>query len=285
MLAYYDLIGLVIWASGAKKNILDKYRTYITKPIKLYRVDLKNFDKDAKKLGIIVDNDPITSGSDSSDSENELNKADIVRILKSTIRKSRCDWLPQEQKRRFYKSLSATIELSHDSAKEFAKKGIPANILPIGHFIKKIPRFYHPERNWYEVPDYINSIPIRWKENSIIIGYDERSRTGVHVRFKIRSPIQNVKQFKDTRKIEKGSVCSSKSKEYLFEVARLLKIDIPGKMNVGTLCDIIRARLIRNEIEERKKFDSNIKWFYHYFDNTRPETLMGENLGTGDDDD
>jgi hypothetical protein len=226
------------------------------------------------KLGINVDNDPMSSGSDSSDSDNELNKADIIRILKSTIKKSRCDWLPDEQKRKFYKSLSATIELSHDSAKEFAKKGVPANLLPIGHFMKKVPRFYHPESEWYEVSDYISNMPMRWKENAIIIGYDEKSKTGVHVRFKIRNPIQNVKQYKDTRKIEKGSVCGSKSKEYLFDIARQLKIDVPGKLNVSTLCDIIRARLIRNEIEERKSIDSNVKWFYHYFDNTRPETLM-----------
>jgi hypothetical protein len=281
MISYYDLIGLIIWAAGAKKNVLDKYRTYITKPIKLYRIDLKKEKslnsgdvKNLNKMGIIVDNDPISSGSDTTDSENELNKSDIVRILKSTIRKSRCDWLPNDQKRRFYKSLSATIELSHDSAKEFSKQGVPANILPIGHFMKKIPRFYHPESGWYEVPDYVSSIQMRWKENPIIIGYDEKSRTGVHVRFKIRNPIQNVKQYKDTRKIEKGSVCSSKSKEYLFDIARQLKIDIPSKLNVGTLCDIIRARLIRNEIEERKKIDSNVKWFYHYFDNTRPETMI-----------
>jgi len=280
MLAYYDLIGLIIWAAGAKKSVLDRYRTYITKPIKLYKLDLKNNSigaseaKNLSKLGIAVENDPISSGTDTTDSENELNKSDIVRILKSTIRKSRCDWLPNEQKRRFYKSLSATIELSHENAKEFAKKGVPANILPVGHFMKKIPRFYHPESGWYEIPDYVSSTNVRWKENPIIIGYDEKSKTGVHVRFKIRNPIQNVKQYKDTRKIEKGSVCNSKSKEYLFDVARQLKIDIPSRLNVGTLCDIIRARLIRNEIEERKKIDSNVKWFYHYFDNTRPETMI-----------
>ena len=148
--------------------------------------------------------------------------------------------------------------------------------------MKKIPRFYHPESGWYEVPDYVNTTIIRWKENPIIVGYDEKSRTGVHVRFKIRNPIQNVRQFKDTRKIEKGSVCSSKSKEYLFDIARKLKIDIPPKLNVGTLCDIIRARLIKNEIEERKKPDSNIKWFYHYFDNTRPETLIDSDERTAE---
>jgi len=274
MLAYYDLIGLIIWAAGAKKSVLDRYRTYITKPIKLYKLDVANDKKDMEKLGIAVDNDPISSGSESSDSESELNKSDIVRILKSTIKKSRCDWLPVDQKRKFYKSLTATIELAHSDAKTFAKKGVPANILPVGHFMKKIPRFYHPESGWYEVPDYVNTTIIRWKENPIIVGYDEKSRTGVHIRFKIRNPIQNVRQFKDTRKIEKGSVCSSKSKEYLFDIARKLKIDIPPKLNVGTLCDIIRARLIKNEIEERKKPDSNVKWFYHYFDNTRPETLI-----------
>jgi len=282
MLAYYDLIGLIIWASGAKKTVLDKYRTYITKPIKLYKLDLTKISAtknktEMEKLGIAYNDEMISSDTDTSESENELNKSDIVRILKSTIKKSRCDWLPVDQKRKFYKSLTATIELSHTESKTFAKKGVPANILPIGHFIKKLPRFYHPESGWYEVPDYVNTTIIRWKENPIIIGYDEKSRTGVHVRFKIRNPIQNVKQYKDTRKIEKGSVCASKSKEYLFDIARQLKIDIPSKLNVGTLCDIIRARLIKNEIEERKKPDSNIKWFYHYFDNTRPETLIDAN--------
>lgn len=283
MLAYYDLIGLVIWASTAKKSVLDKYRSYIIKPIKLYKASIlhKNANDNRNKaalakLGIDAEyaDDNMSSGSESSDSDNELNKADIIRILKSSIKKSRCDWLPADQKRKFYKSLTATIELSHEQAKNYAKKGVPANLLPIGHFMKKIPKFYHPENGWYEVSDYISTTQIRWKENPIIIGYDERSKTGVHVRFKIRNPIQNVKQYKDTRKIEKGSVCSSKSKEYLFDIARQLKIDIPGKINVGTLCDIIRARLIRNEIDARKSLDSNIKWFYHYFDNTRPETLL-----------
>ena len=254
------------------------------KPIKLYRIDTKirpgEDEKTLERLGIAVNNDPISSGSDTSDSENELNKSDIVRILKSSIKKSRCDWLPVEQRRKFYKSLSATIDLSHESAATYAKKGIPANILPVGHFLKKIPKFYHPESGWYEIPDYISSAYIKWKENPIIVGYDERSKTGVHVRFKIRNPIQNVKQYKDTRKIEKGSVCTSKSKEYLFDIARQLKIDIPGRVNVGTLCDIIRARLIRNEIEARKSLDSNIKWFYHYFDKTRPETMLGRDTGS-----
>lgn len=279
MLAYYDLIGLVIWASTAKKNILDRYRNFIVKPIKLYKMNISKSSGERNllnKLGIGPDyaDEQISSGSESSDSDAELNKADIIRILKSSIRKSRCDWLPIEQKKKFYKNLTATIELSHEESKTFAKSGVPANILPIGHFLKKIPKFYHPDSGWYEVPDYASHTNVRWKENPIIIGYDERSRTGVHVRFKIRNPIQNVKQYKDTRKIEKGSVCTSKSKEYLFSVARQLKIDIPGKVNVGTLCDIIRARLIKNEIEARKTVDSNIKWFYHYFDNTRPETLL-----------
>ena len=281
MLAYYDLIGLVIWASTAKKSVLTKYQLFITKPIKLYKLDLhKKASISMSQLGIADEYaDQSSTGSDSSDSDNELNKADIIRILKSSIRKSRCDWLPNDQKRRFYKSLSATIELSHDQAKVYAKKGVPANLLPIGHFMKKIPKFYHIDSGWYEVPDYINNTQVRWKENPIIIGYDERSRTGVHVRFKIRNPIQNVKQYKDTRKIEKGSVCTSKSKEYLFDIARQLKIDIPGRLNVGTLCDIIRARLIRNEIEARKSIDSNVKWFYHYFDNTRPETMLERDSG------
>ena len=57
-----------------------------------------------------------------------------------------------------------------------------------------------------------------WKENNIIIGYDVKSETGIYIRFKIRSPIHTIKKFKDTRKIEKGSTCNSKSKNFLLDI-------------------------------------------------------------------
>ena len=119
---------------------------------------------------------------------------------------------------------------------------------------------------WINAPSYINKMGRKWEENNIIIGYDEKSKTGIHIRFKVRSPIQDIKKYKDTRKIEKGTVCSSKSKVFLYQLANILKIELPSKINVIQLCNTIRSKLIFNEIKERNIPNSNIKWFYMYYE-------------------
>ena len=85
------------------------------------------------------------------------------------------------------------------------RKKVNADLAPIGHLLNYIPKFYHPIDKWFESPEYLDS-NMSFTENNIIIGYDERSKTGIHVRFKVRSPIQNIKQYKDSRLIERGSV-------------------------------------------------------------------------------
>ena len=148
------------------------------------------------------------------------------------------------------------------------KVKVPANILPVGHFITEVPRFYDPAGKipWIDVPGYVNRVAEQWKENNLIIGYDEKSKTGVHIRFKIRSPVQDIKKFEDIRRIEKGSICSSKSKTFLLQLANTLKIDLKPKTNVVNLCNSIRAQLIYNEIRERSDPKSKIKFFYQYFE-------------------
>ena len=154
--------------------------------------------------------------------------------------------------------------------KKLTKSGkIPAFLLPVGHFILDMPRFFDvslEKTTWIDVPSYIDKIKKSWIENDLIIGYDSKSKTGVHVRFKLRSPIQDIKQFKDTRKIEKGSICSSKSKTYLLYIIKELKINLPKKINISTLCNCIRSKLIYNEIKERKTKGSLKKWFYGYYE-------------------
>jgi len=235
MLTFYDVIGVVIWADSAKDFVLEHYTQYIGKKA--------------------------ASASDS----------DIVRMLKSSIN----TWVPAEAKKKMASIMTMSAQMfdskSHSSHSSHL---VPPSQLPIGNAINKVPKFYKYEagKDWTEVSNYIDHSVSQWIENDVLVGYDEKSKSGVHIRFKIRNPIQNVKQYKDTRKIERGTVCGSKSKEYLLGILKKIEGTIPPKVNVGNLCTAIRKALISREIAERKK-GTNIKWFYHYFDQTRPDLV------------
>ena len=231
MLTFYDIIGVVIWADSAKEFVLEHYTKYI-----------------GKRATIATD-------------------SDIVRMLKSSIN----TWVPNEAKKKMAAIMTMSEAIFSDS-KHMKSSLVPPSALPIGNAINKVPKFYRyePGQAWTEVSNYIDHSVSQWVENDVLVGYDEKSKSGIHIRFKIRNPIQNVKLYKDTRKIERGTVCSSKGKEFLLAILKKINGQIPSKLNVGNLCSTIRKALIAREIAERKK-GTNIKWFYHYFDQTRPD--------------
>jgi hypothetical protein len=195
--------------------------------------------------------------------------------LKSSINKSDLNWVTSGLKKQFETNLSNSLKLFDGNYKKHVntEDKVDANLVPTGHFLKYIPKFYHPIDGWFESPEYITNVE-NLIENNIIVGYDERSKTGVHIRFKVRNPIQNIKQYKDSRLIEKGSVCSSKSKIFLKEIAEKLGIKPKGKINVTNLCNDIRTKLIYFELKERAT-KSKKKFFYFIYER-RPETILDE---------
>jgi hypothetical protein len=231
MLYYYDLIGIVIFANMIRDEILEKYKKYVIQTTK-------------------------------------VKKNELIKLLETTMNKTE-SWCSDESKQKFTSHITRTLNETK-KLKRSNVKPVPAEKLPIGHFMDKYPKFYDPEtKSWHEDPNF--ELETRnWVENPIIIGYDEKSEAGIHIRFKIRNPIQNIKIYKDSRKIERGSTCTSKSKNYLLGVAQQLGIKLDNKNNVGNLCEKIRTMLIRKEIEARQN-KTGLRWFYHYFDHTRPE--------------
>ena len=246
MLYYYDTRSLVIWASTARDFISSLYKKYFIP------VSLKVILKQKKDLGV------------KTLEEKQLNTSGIINMIKSSINNSRNSWAPSEIQAHFQASKNRFDEF-YDKIKK--KEKVPADILPIGHIITNVPKFYHPERGgWFESPEYVNT-RMDFTENSLIIGYDEKIKNSVHIKFKIRPPIQNIKKSNDSRKIERGSVCnSSKSKIFLKNISKKLGIDIEPKMNVNKLCDRIRRRLIYNELKERLDPNSKKKWFYFSYE-------------------
>jgi hypothetical protein len=262
MLYYYDLLSLVLWAYTCKPRVFKEYTKYA---IPVYAKDIKlkiisNYEKRQQE------NEDI-----SPDDNSDLGTSGVINLLKTSYNRTSNIWIPREFREEFDKTLTASLELFNGRRKKI--KGITkvsAKLLPIGHFISKFPRLYHPEKGWIEDPTYVLNDQT-FVENDTIIGYDERSTYGTHIRFKLRKPIQSIKKYRDTRKIEKGSVCKSVPKTKLRELAKTIGVTLSssGRTNVEELCALIRSKLIRLELKERIK-KSNIKWFYFHYENSLP---------------
>ena len=257
MINYYDLRRLVIWGHTLKPYMFKKYEKFLN-PV---NIKMKKDTKQKFEEINIKEKDMSTSG--------------MINLLKSSINKSDLNWVTSGLKKQFETNLSSSLKLFDGNYKKQTKSGtkVNANLVPTGHFLHYIPKFYHPSDGWFDSPEYLNNAE-QLVENDIIVGYDERSKTGVHIRFKVRNPIQNIKQYKDSRLIEKGSVCSSKSKIYLKEIAEKLGIKPKGKINVTNLCNDIRTKLIYFELRERVA-KSKKKFFYFIYER-RPETILDE---------
>ena len=255
MVYYYDVIGLILWANTIKPSMMPVYKD-IVDHTKRIRQELK---KQTGKL------------------DSMLRTSGVLEHLSSSIREApvsadcTTSWVPKEAEAHYTAALNRSLELYGYGSNKQHKGKPPIDAVPVAHLMADIPRFYHPKDGWINKPEYTDPDTV-YKENNVIIGYDERSSTGIHVRFKIRSPIQNIKQYKDTRMIEKGGVCRTKNKEYLKQIAKKLGIQLREKNNIICICSEIRSKLIRNEITERIK-KTNVKWFYFHYEK-RPETVQ-----------
>lgn len=256
MLYYYDLLSLVMWAYTSKPRVFKNYTKYAI-PVKAKDIKLKVLSKYEKRKEELEDISP--------EDDSDLATSGVINLLKSSINRTSNVWVPREFREQFDKTLEESYSLYNGKRKKnkYINK-VSAELLPIGHYISKFPKIFHPEEGWSEDPTYVQNNQ-KFIENNIIIGFNEKSKTGVHVRFKIRKPIHNIKKHKDTRLIEKGSVCRSSSKPHLRSIANKLDITIPDKINVEELCMLIKAKLIRLELKERIK-KSNIKYFYQHYE-------------------
>jgi hypothetical protein len=138
--------------------------------------------------------------------------------------------------------------------------------LPIGHGLDKVPRFYHPDKGWFDVPDYSMDTK-NWKENDIIIGYNYRNEGDIVEVLKLRPPIQSQKKSTDARKLERGSLCVTYPKDKLIDISKKLGINVIQD-NTKSICEVIKLNLLEKEYMERKS-NTDIKYFYFYWE-TQP---------------
>lgn len=249
MLYFYNSLELVVYAENISdlNNMKEIYSNYILEK------------KTPKKLP-----------------EKELDQTAILAMLESSLEKrgniSGCIDEPRfdEQKiqdlvtesREYYEQNQSGRRKNKSMNQLPSILKVDGSILPIGHILDEVPRMFSPEKGWFNVPDYMQRMNVdAYKENDIIIGYYEKSKTGLEVKFKLRKPIHQIKVFKDTRLIERGSACTSSKKHELLDICKKLGI-LDQCSGVRDICNIIRVKLIENEIAERRK-GTNVKWFYH----------------------
>ena len=243
MIYYYDIIGLVVWGNTVSSSLLHDFDKYLLPDTKSPK-KVKNVKRIIKPM------------SDSSQRANTLERG----IINST-----CSWCPNATVDMYESQVSNLLEKFstklQGSAKDKISKVAPA-VLPVGHLLSLVPRFYTPDKKWFDVPGYGSNV--EWVENDTIIGYTNRSKTGVHIRFKLRTPIQKMKAFKDVRQAEKGTACSSINRTQLGIIAK--KIGIPvRKGGIQRLCDDIKARLMFLDLQERES-GTKIRWFYNFWE-------------------
>jgi hypothetical protein len=166
------------------------------------------------------------------------------------------------------------VRIINDSIKRKLKIG---SVLPIGYSISTIPRFYNNAKGWFDAAGYGGDCVV-YKENDVIIGFYYKEIGGLTTKFKIRKPIH--KQYSkdeeiDMRKVERGTTCDTKSKEYLIEVLEKIGVNNVNELNRIELCDTLVKRLLYLELTERSNPASNIKYLYDYWEcQPIPEKFM-----------
>jgi hypothetical protein len=246
MLYFYDKLDMILFAD----QLEDKYKEYTTKS-KLKVPIIKN----KKKYEFVKE-------------DNKYNAFLMSSIMKSTGSSPEFN----------IDRLNALIDNSRENPK--SKKAISkvfANMLPIGHFLAKgqnvgvvIPRIYNPEGSWSMATDFISMNTANTTENNIIVGYYEKNTTGIDVKFKLRPPAHKIVKHDDSRMIERGSVCATRKKEDLFEIAKSLDITL-DTMSIKDVCDLIKFELMYREIKSRRKAQHDksgkrVRWFYLHFE-------------------
>lgn len=264
MLYYYDLLSLIIFGYTCKPKVFKQYYAKYATPVHAKDIKLKTMrryeEREALQRKDVIDEYTPIDNSD-------LATSGIINLLRTSLNRTSNTWIPQEFREDFNNTVEKSLSLfagRYKRSKHLQK--VSALYLPVGHYLSKYPRIYIPDKQVFvEDPSYSQSDET-FIENDFIIGFDERSETGVHIRFKLREPAHKMKKAKDKRTAARGVVCKSKSKTQLREIAKKLDILLDDESpNVDDFCDLIRSKLIRLELKERIK-KSKLKYFYFHYE-------------------
>ncbi len=171
--------------------------------------------------------------------------------------------------KKFTRGKVVQLSKGEDDASKKVSPVLPLKT-PVGFLTQKSVRLYDSP-SWIEVSKTSMNKRTQFVENDTIVGYFDPGADG-KMKFKLRKPIQQLRKAmsKDTRTIERGIVCSTKSKEDLIAIAKNLNIDTKKMARedyrIKTLCDLVKSRLLEMEMRHRQR-DDKYKVFYLWNEN------------------
>jgi len=151
-----------------------------------------------------------------------------------------------------------------DNGKRY-KLVVPKTV-PIGFLTRDGIRLY--DGRWFETSRVsMNRVPGN-VETTAYIGYFE-SLAGATV-FKLRRPIQSIRSagITDNRTLERGMVCSTKTKSELIRIAEALNIRVTRESKIRDICESVKNHLLEREMKYRQQ-ESKSRAFYLWYD-TQP---------------
>jgi hypothetical protein len=269
ILYFYDMLGHVIWANTAKSFIAHKYQKYaITCP---HTIDSVMYNKAKERC---------------KDCKEDHTEADIIipdflaNSLKKRLALSDCSWCPDGVQNIYAYNLKLSEHLDEKYPLEAGKtRRVSANILPTGHTIKNVVRFYDPDINAFaDVENYMYTEDFNNKdatiENPIVIGFLQKKEDSIFIKFKLRAPRKASQQqivLDDKRKMQSGVICYSKSKKELIDIAKKLGMlesnvtEATYPYSIQKICEDIKAKLIYLQLEEVRK-GGKIRYFYFHWE-------------------
>jgi African swine fever virus helicase len=281
MIYFYDKLDMILFADHLEgTQMFNSYKTYVTKSqLKVPDINYATGKKKIKYEIVKEDNQYnaflMSSLSKSTGSSAQFN----IERINAFIDKSRSSVGFSKSEKDSKASIGDDIKKAR-SGKKYKTTKVFSNMLPVGHFLAQegiigtvIPRVYKPEEDsWGLATEFVEQKEDKKAiENDYLVGYYEKNPTGIDVKFKLRPPAHKIVKHSDSRMIERGSVCSTRKKEELHEIAKHLEIDIKG-VSIKELCDLIKFDLMHRELRSRrearkKKSPKRVRWFYLHFEN------------------
>lgn len=172
---------------------------------------------------------------------------------------------------------NSNFDLYKIAAYRPAKHKVPANLLPVGHFITNTPwtpQLYHPQRGWHQSAEYIDSPSSADVENNIIIGKYEKIPGSIELRFKLNRPQKQLVKHDDLRFNARGIICVTENKTTLRKLKKALGIQ-DGDNSARMDCAMIKLELFERELASRRAFRhevarnpnaKRVRWFIMHFE-------------------
>lgn len=272
MLNFYEKMELIVFADMINESdnpelnrFVDIYKKYVNYDEKLSEAQ----NEEGKELGRFLMTSIARTQNGSTFNVNRLNMYIDAKVVGALAK-------APKDKIRVFRPAAYMVPVGYFSATRMDATGtMPTNSPPN---IRLFVNFWNPisgkwEQSHNYIPNYLDGDKYTEVENDIIIGYQERLPGMLNYKFKVRKPIGSIQKQRDLRKLPRGNICNSFTKDVLMGIVSSLGLKVGA--HIKDQCNAIRIELLRREIAEKRRLHrahaegkpyKKVRWFYQYFE-------------------